>query len=202
MEEKTNFFQKTALFWRENSGTVVKIFIHQIGLTVFGFLLNSAASASKSTAVTVALGVFSALFYLALLYIMSWDNGAKDKIRIDSGRIKLDRFKGARTAILASVPNLILALLALIGFLCINKSVLSPEGAYVTPKWAMLLYSVAQLLGIFLNSMYTGIAEPINLASKPFYLFIVCIPAIIVCGLGYFLGTKEKFGVFTSAPKK
>ena len=200
-KDKIGFFKKLVIFWRENSGTVVKIFIHQIGLTVFGFLLYSAATASKSTGVTVGIGIFSALFYLVLLYVMCWDNGAKDKIRIDSGRMKRDCFKGAKAALFASIPNLLLALLSLIGYLCINKSVLDAAGAYVSPKWAIILHSLSQIIGIFLNSMYTGIAEPIGLATKPFYLFIVCIPAILVCGLGYFFGTKEKLGVFTSAPK-
>lgn len=200
-EKEKSVFAKVKSFIAENSGTVVKILIHQLGLTVFGFLLYSASASSRSTPLTLGLGIFSALFYLVLLYVLSWDNGAKDKIKIDGGRMKPDAFKGAKTALIANIPNLIFAVLSLVGYLCINKSALSAAGTYVSPKWAVNLHGIAQIIGIFLNSMYTGIADPIGLSTKPFYLFVVCVPSILACGLGYFLGTKEKFGVFTSAPK-
>ena len=37
--------------------------------------------------------------------------GAKDKIRIESGRIERDVFKGAKVALVAAIPNLLLAVL-------------------------------------------------------------------------------------------
>lgn len=199
-QKKPSAFAKFKKFANENSGTVVKTIIYQIGLTVFGFLLYS-ASVDGSTGVMAGLGAFSAVFYLVLLYVMSWDNGAKDKIRIESGRIKRDCFKGAKTALLANIPNLLLAVLSLVGYLFIDKAALNSAGAYISPKWAVNLHGIAQIIGIFLNSMYTGLADAVNLETKPFYLFLVCIPCIIACGLGYFLGTMEKFGIFTSAPK-
>ncbi len=200
-EKEQSIFASIKKFITDNSGTVVKIMIHQLGLTVFGFLLYSASASSGNKPLIAGLGIFSALFYLVLLYVLSWDNGAKDKIKIDGGRMKLDAFKGAKTALIANIPNIILAVLSLIGYLCINKSALNAAGSYISPKWAVNLHGIAQIIGIFLNSMYTGIADPIGLDAKPYYLFIICVPAIVICGLGYFLGTKEKLGVFTSAPK-
>ena len=76
------------VFWKTNSDTVIKMLVHQFGLTVFGFLLNSAASVSGNDALVIGLGVFSAVFYLFLLYVVAWEVGAKDKIRIDAGRQK------------------------------------------------------------------------------------------------------------------
>lgn len=194
-------FRKIKLFISENSGTIVKILIHQLGLTVFGFLLYSASAGSDNTPVVLGLGIFSAVFYLVLLYVLSWDNGARDKIKIDGKRMKRDAFKGAKTALIANIPNLLLAVLSLIGYLCINKSALDTAGNYISPKWAINLHGIAQIIGIFLNSMYTGIADVAGIDSKPYYLFIVCVPSILACAFGYFFGTKEKLGIFTSAPK-
>ncbi len=191
-EKKPNVFSKICKFTKDNSGTVGKIIIHQIGLTIFGFLLYSAFG-DAGTAASVGVGAFSALFYLVLLYVLSWDIGAKDKIRIDGGRMKLNPFKGAGTALLASIPNLFLGILALLGYLLASPSVFGQVCANI--------YAIAHILGTFLNCMYMGIADPIGLTAKPFYILIVSVPAILVCGLGYFLGTKEKLGVFTSAPK-
>ena len=201
-EETISIFSRKKDFFTANSGTVVKILIHQLGLTVFGFLLYSAAASGGSTPIILGLGIFSAVFYLVLLYVLSWDNGAKDKIRIDGGRMKRDRFKGAKVALIANIPNLILAILSLVGYLCIDKVALNSAGNYVSPKWAVNLHAISQIIGVFLNSMYTGIADVIGLNARPYYLFIVCVPAILVCGLGYFFGTYEKLGVFTSAPKQ
>jgi hypothetical protein len=132
---------------------------------------------------------------------MFWDSGAKDKIRIDGGRMKRDCFKGAKISLIASIPNLLLCVLSIIGFFCIDKTVLDTNGNYATPEWAANMYGIAQIIGIFLNSMYTGIGDVTGLEVNPFYLLIITVPTIIVCGLGYFFGTYEMLGVFTSAPK-
>ena len=54
-------------FWKMNSDTVIKMLVHQFGLTVFGFLLNSAASVSGNDLLVIGLGLFSAVFYLFYL---------------------------------------------------------------------------------------------------------------------------------------
>ncbi len=201
-ENNSGIFRKMLRFISENSGTVVKILIHQLGLTVFGFLLYSASASADNSPVVLGLGVFSAVFYLVLLYVLSWDNGASDKIKIDGGRMKSDAFKGAKTALVANFPNLLLAILSLVGYLFIDKTALDATGSYISPKWAINLHGIAQIIGVFLNSMYTGIADVTGIISKPYYLFIVCVPSVLACALGYFFGTKEKLGIFTSAPKK
>lgn len=185
-------------FIGKNSDLIVKMIVHQIGLTVFGFLLNSCASVSGNASLGIIFGVFSAAFYWFLLYILLWETGTKDKIRIEAGRMKKDVFKGAKIALVAAVPNLLLAVLSLIGYLAIDRSIVV-DGNFTSPEWAANLYSIAQIIGIFINSMYTGIGEYFGITVLPYFLFLVALPAILVTGLGYFLGTKEKFGIFTGA---
>ena len=189
---------KDASFWKTNSDTVIKMLVHQFGLTVFGFLLNSAASVSGNDLLVIGLGLFSAVFYLFLLYVVAWELGAKDKIRIDGGRMKRDIFKGAKINLVANIPNLIVATLALVGFLFIDKSIMT-EGAYTDPAWAVNLRGIAQLVGNFLNAMYLGIGQYFNVLSSVWFLYAVCAPSIIVCGAGYCLGTHEICGVFASS---
>ena len=186
------------VFIRKNSDLIVKMIVHQIGLTVFGFLLNSCASVSGNENLGIIFGVFSALFYWFLIYILLWEIGAKDKIRIEAGRIERDVFKGAKVALVAAIPNLLLAVLSLIGYLAIDRSIMV-DGNFTSPAWAANLYSIAQIIGIFINSMYTGIGEYFGITILPYFLFLATVPAILVTGVGYFLGTKEKFGIFTGA---
>ena len=80
-------------FIRKNSDLIVKMIVHQIGLTVFGFLLNSCAGVSGNASLGIIFGIFSAAFYCFLLYILMWEYGTKDKIRIDAGRMQRDIFR-------------------------------------------------------------------------------------------------------------
>jgi hypothetical protein len=189
--EKAGLFSRFKAFWKGNSDTVSKLYIHQFGLTVFGILLYHAAAASGNVPLTVGLGIFSALFYLVLIYVLAWDVGAKDKIRIEGGRLKLDKFKGARIAALGMLPNLFIAVLALIGFILKVATGLD---------FATGLYGISQLVGVYLNGMYLGIGDVTGIAYQPYYLFVICLPCIAVCGAGYRLGTLERLGVLTGRP--
>ena len=199
-KEKKSIFQALKSFWKTNSDTVIKLFVHQVGLTVFGLLLYFAAEVSGNKPLVIGLGIFSTLFYLFLLYVLAWDVGAKDKIRIDGGRLERDPFKGAKFAFAGMIPNLIMAVLVLIGYICIDKSITDEAGKLLEPAWAISLYVVVQFLGLYLNGMYLGIGDVLGIAYQPYYLFIIIIPAIIVCGLGYYLGSYEKLGILTSLP--
>ena len=187
--EKKSLFQRFRFFCKSNSDMIVKLYVHQFGLAVFGFLLYSASSASGNKPLVLGLGIFSAAFYLFLLYVLSWDVGARDKIKIDGGRLKRDNLKGSRVAIIGMLPNLFIATLALVGF--IFKGV----GA-----WAKVMYGTCQVIGVYLNVMYLGIDEYIGFAVNPAYLYIICLPAILICGLGYYFGSYERFGILTSRP--
>ena len=109
-----------------------------------------------------------------------------------------DIFKGAKIALVAAIPNLFLGVLSTIGYLAINRTIMV-DGKFTSPAWAANLYSIAQIIGVFLNSMYTGIGEYLGITVMPYFLFLLTLPAILVTGVGYYLGTKEKFGVFTGA---
>lgn len=189
--EKLGPMARLRRFLKSNSDMIVKLYVHQFGLTVFGYLLYSAASASGNKPLVLGLGIFSAIFYLILLYVLSWDVGARDKIRIDGGRLERDIFKGAKVTLVGMAPNLVIALISLTGY------VLRGVGA-----WANGLYGIAQIVGVFLNSMYLGIDEYTTFSTSPLYLFVICLPAIAVCGFGYALGTYEKLGVLTSVGNK
>lgn len=203
-EKKLGFFRRIGSFLSKNSDIIMKMLIHQFGLTVFGFLLNSAASVSDSDTLVIAFGVFSAVFYLFLLYVVAWEVGAKDKIRIDAGRQKRDIFKGAKMNLVANIPNLLVATLALVGYLCIDKSIVELDAKsgielFTTPAWAVNLRGISQVIGSFLNGMYLGIGQYFDVISSIWFLYAVCLPSIVVCGFGYYFGTHEKYGVFPSA---
>ena len=77
--------------FKENSYDIVRLYINQLGIMIFSMLLYTAVGSfeneSLSTSLSVFVSIFSTCFYLALIYYMMWEIGAKDKIRIDGGRM-------------------------------------------------------------------------------------------------------------------
>ncbi len=189
-------------YYGKTSSLLSKLFIHQFGLTVFGVLLYSAATVSGNKSLVIAFSVFSVLFYLFLLYVLMWETGASDKIRIDGGRMKNDVLKGLKVTLLANIPNYIFAVASTVGYLFINKSIVDANGKFTSPEWAINVYAISHTVGFYLNSMYAGIADGLGISTAPYLLFIITVPSLIVCGVAYWLGTKELFGLPSSGPKR
>ena len=59
-------------FFKENSYDIVKLFIYQMGITIFSLVLYTAASAVEDAALKlklrIILSVFATLFYFALSF--------------------------------------------------------------------------------------------------------------------------------------
>ena len=131
-------------FFKEHSYNIVKLFLNQIGITVFGTMLALATSGNE----TLLLGssIFSILFLLALDYNSCWEIGAKDKIRIDGGRLAPMPYKGALLSALANVPNLLLALLMGVGILIGNEA-------------GRTMSAICNTISRILNGMYLGVIK-------------------------------------------
>ena len=89
-------------FWKENSYDIVKMFIYQMGMTVFGLVVSMAAI-KLSISMNLPYGkrwilslgsVFGAGLYVYLLGYMTAEIGSRDGIRIEAGRLEYNRLKG------------------------------------------------------------------------------------------------------------
>ena len=105
-------------FLKENSYDVVRLFINQVGITIFALVLYTAVGFVEDTQLSrnikVALSLFATLFYFVLIYTVSWEYGAKDKVRIDTGKLKDDKLKGLKYGLFANLINVILGLVSVI----------------------------------------------------------------------------------------
>ncbi len=194
-------------FIKENSYDIVKFFIYQIGIAVFSLAvaipLNTAITdvyASKLTQLGVS--VLAIIFYCILVYTVSWEQGATDRIKIDGGRMTPTPTKGLKIALLANVPNFIISAVATVA------SFLFADGNV----WTSVLAIALTILGLF-ESMYLGAVEfivyGIDNASMLFYLIksaaFLLLPfiTVIAAHVGYTLGDKNKriFGFITDKKK-
>ena len=143
-------------FIKRNIHDILRLYINQIGITIFALMLYTACGATEDIRLFCQLrtivSVFSICFYLVLIYYVSWENGAKDKIRVDGGRMEPTPYRGLLCSLLANIPNFILSFTSLV-ILIIHMS--SPTDTSLN----LLLIFVMIMLGH--ASMYMGLIQTI-----------------------------------------
>ena len=190
-------------FIKENSYDIVKFFIYQIGIAVFSLTLaiplEAAVDDKNDRLVQLFVSILAVLFYCMLVYTVSWDHGATERIRIDAGKSTLDKFRGAKIALIACLPNAVLASIAIVA------SLLYAEGNV----WNSILGLLLAILGL-IEAMYLGAIQFISSAianEGNEYLLnsigYLVFPLIIVMAshLGYVFGDKN-FRIFGFIPSK
>ena len=155
-------------------------------------LIFSLPDESTSNLLKILASAFSAIFYLALLYNAAWDTGAKDRLRVDGGKMQPQPFKGALTALCANSINLVLALGGLIfGIIYLSSG----------NEVANTVFTVLTFLATVVEMMFFGFISEICSALSsheivPFVLqdvgyIIGPLLAIAVTQVGYMLGMRE-----------
>lgn len=186
-------------FLKENSYDVVRLFINQVGITIFALVLYTAVGfvedAQLSRSIKVALSLFATLFYFVLIYTASWEYGAKDKVRIDTGKLKDDKLKGVKYGIFANLINIILALVSVItlGSYMISGS----EGMFTVfgivnmfMRFIMAMY-IGMLQGVFAAWNSTDMQNLYFLGQSIGYIVFPFIAAGVVA-FGYGMGKRNK----------
>ncbi|MBE6696563.1 MAG: hypothetical protein E7587_08955 [Ruminococcaceae bacterium] len=187
-------------FIKNNSYNIIRLILNQFGMMVFGLVLSFATGGinnSISDKILLVVSIFATGFYMVLIYAIMWEQGARDIIRVESGRMKLDKLYGAKVALCANIPNLILALLVFVGFLF--GHLLGDSQA------ASNLYGVAYMISSFIQATYLGIIKAVfapfdisltsTLLFRSLVYFFTVIPAVVTSALAYILGCKN-FRIF------
>lgn len=169
-------------FIKDNSYIIVKMMLNQFGMAVFGLMLALATSSNET--LLLLTGIFSVFFYLFLLYTVMWEEGAKYKIRVDGGRAVYRPLNGLYMSICANVPNIVLAVLILIGHIFGNT-----EGAFGM-EWAGNLKVVSALIARLWEAMYLGLIQLYS-PYNPLGFVVIIFPALFVCAFSYYLGLRE-----------
>lgn len=190
---------------KNNLYEIVRLYINQIGIAIFSLVLYTAIGmidGDVSMTLKICISVFAVLFYFFLLYTVMWENGAKDAVRIESGKLELIKSKGFLMGLYANIPNLIIA------FVCIftqGMHLLTDIEVYKT------VGAVMNIIMRFFSSMYIGIVQGIfvpvfsdtdfSFFMQSIAFFVLPLFAITVTHLGYVMGLKNK-KIFNSPAKK
>ena len=141
---------------------------------------------TKMSIATYIAGGVGALVYLGLIYICMWEQGAKDKIKVDGGRQKRNNFKGLLIWLVANSLNILLLLyIAILSF--------------IPP--ATNAHGLVAIVGLYCNAMYYPFMWFFsNIGVTSLYL-VTLIPGMVVATLSYLSGIKGQRCIFPE-PKK
>ncbi len=190
---------------KSNSYEIVRLVINQVGISIFALVLyismNIAGESSEELVFSLNLiaSVFSILFYWALLYSVVWEIGAKDRIKIDSGKNEKFPLKGALLSLVANVVNLVFAAVIIVGELVRVFAGSDAMNGIV----ALLIVAVRFTSAMFLrtvNAVCLPFGGEINILAQGVAYLIFFILTVGVCQLAYTLGMNN-FKVFGNKQK-
>lgn len=173
-------------FLHDYSYSSIKMFLDQFALSLFGSMLSMATTAAENNTLSLVLSIVAVLFYLFLLYTLVWEVGAKDRISVDIGKKTYRPHTGMLVALVANIPNFIIAILFTIG---------APFNT--THEWAGGLCVVANCLTAVFEGMYLGITTTLKVGGVAlnrlwWSYFVIIIPSLLVSWIAYYLGFKNK----------
>lgn len=182
-------------FFSRYSYSIVKMFVTQFVISLFGVGLAMATASTANDTLTIVVSCFAILFYLYLIYTSLWEIGAKDKISVDVGKKAYKPAVGLIMGIIANIPNFIIA---------IAYTVACPF--METAKWAGNMAVVARFASIITQGMYLGCISSIRLAERTlnyfwWTYFVITVPSIVISFVAYYLGHKN-FRFFSFLSKK
>lgn len=175
---------------------ITKMIVNQLGMMIFGLVLEMATW--QNDTLLLATSIFAIVFYLVLLYTMSWESGVSDRVKVRAGRLEYKPWKFVLVSFSANILNLALGVIATVGWLCNGLSTEVIAGR----EWAFNLYGVCNNIARFIEAMYAGLLYYIT-PNNPVPLILIVLPSLAVCGFGYYLALNGKtlrglFGVKTA----
>lgn len=185
--------RKVKEFFKKYSYVIIKLFVNQIAIALFGLGMAFASGYAESSGLKIATGIGAVVFYLFLLYVHMWEVGAKDGISAEARGTSRGLWRGFAIGALANSINLLLALFILPG-------AFAPVGSAV--KGMSAVFSIIALL---LEGMYVGLLSlPLGGAALNTYAwpyFAITLPAILVSGLAYIIGNYNLHATNILIPK-
>ncbi|MBO5938979.1 MAG: hypothetical protein J6Q82_05715 [Clostridia bacterium] len=172
-------------FFHDYLYSSVKMLVNQLAISIFGVVLAMAAMAANSNTLTIVVSVFSIIFYLFLIYTMTWEIGAKDRVSVDIGKKAYRPHTGVLIALVANIPNFVIAILYSIGYSSMGEK-----------AWAGSMNAVLTTVSALSEGMYRGLLTVWTIGEVPVFrfwwsYFLIILPCLVTAWIAYFAGFKN-----------
>jgi len=179
-------------FWYENGYSVVKLYLNQIAMAVFGIMVIMGFAGDMGDPIIVLCSFLAVGLYLFINYTMLWDAGAKAASKTlrkeDAGVEKIQTplwiiFFGSLFNIICYIAYMFLR-----GHILANS--LTEGDTY---------YDMGGLVSLIIrlaNSIYMGFEallykDNVFMRTPPYFFFLTLLPLFIVGITAYYLGASE-----------
>ena len=201
---------------KDNSTLLWRFFVNHIGMMILGCLLSTVGAEYDN--IFLFMSIFNICFYMALVYIAGWDQGAKDVIRADAGRIPRRPWLGFLISAASSFVTVFLLLLLVVGYLF--------GYGLTSTDLGMGIFGIARIIIGFWQAPYLGVCNTVlstllegnegivsyyifgSLVSQStyylalvFFYLLSLLPAILCSGVGYLFGYRN-FRIFAFGGNK
>jgi len=166
-------------FLKKYSYTMAKLFVNQFAIALFGIGLWCVGMYSDNTALKIGGSIGAVVFYLFLLYAHMWELGAKDGISAEARGTSRGLWRGFVIGVGANSLNILLALLMV------------PQ---VFAEGYIPVSGLMKTISMMLHGMYTGFTATVAIGGRTLNqmiltYFIIILPAVLVSGLAYIIGS-------------
>ncbi len=196
--------------FKENSYDILRLYINQLGIMIFSMMLYTAVGSIENDALSyglsITVSVFSVCFYLVLIYYIMWEIGAKDKIKIDGGRMEPCKHKGIVMGLFANVPNFVLGALSVIFLAVFMTTGNEAIGSAFFLFCLLMRFNGSMYLSLICalahgSAIVHGEDIPVDYGiflTEGILFIVVPLISVAVTHFAYYLGTKDKklFSVF------
>ena len=170
-------------FFKDHSYNMVKMFLNQFAIAIFGFAMTLSTQAMGGGALRNLCSAGAVIFYLFLIYNMTWEIGYRDRVSVTIGKKPRRMFTGGLISLCANIPNFVFAIFITLGIL-IQTEVFGNIGA------------ICKTVALLLEGMYMGLLmNPVGGQALNLYwwvYFLLPIPAILTSFVAYWMGLEDK----------
>ena len=173
----------------DKGGLIGKYIINQIALSLFGFMM-SATAISMGHDWLLPFGLFGLLFYYFILFTFVHEDGLKDAIKVDGGRMKRDPLLSLKYCGIAAVPGFLIALVNTVMRVC-GASGQAAEATYsiLDTVTRFFTYGMYNALDNYFFSSADGTRVFFSSSGLSFVCYTVL--TLAVCVLAYNLGLHK-----------
>ncbi len=173
----------------EKGNLIARCIVFQIAMSLLGFFVLSGIANISNTVVLIG-GIFTMLFYFAIMGAFLNEDGLKDALIMKRNNMSFDYFYGMKYVAISYIPTLFMTVLIAI-FRTFSIASQAADFLVMIVKF----FFTGMYIGIDMSLFITGVDENgyaiySTFSNNGYSLIIYQLFSIAVCGMFYYLGLK------------